>query len=143
MPIHIKKEGKYDSALTPAEEVIVASFTKHIKLMFADDWYITIEFATVEEEAMETEAKPEYRTASITVDMTQMEYQEEYIDKFARHELLHILTWSWFGIAGTLAYKNAGRALEKIEEAVIDRLEHMPAWEYMYKGLAQEKQEDK
>jgi hypothetical protein len=142
MPLHTKKNGDYCEldTLTEFERSIITSFEKHLELMFADEWYIDIIFEPVVGEAMETGAYPEYRRAEISVDSPQLLKKPDDVDSFVRHELLHILIWSWFDIAGTLAYKNAEKALAKIEEAVIDRLEHMPAWELMYKGIEREEE---
>jgi len=121
--------------LTSDEEKIVKAFKEHIALMLKDDWYITVKFAAVEEDyGMETEAKPEYRKAIITVDIAQIKDQWEYLNHFIRHELLHIIVWNFFDIAGTLAYKNTSKAMEKLEEQVIYLLEHMPLWDNLYKG---------
>lgn len=134
MPTEVKKNGKYndEAQLTAFEEQVAKSLNKHIELMLADSWYITLEFTTVEGEAMECTVKQEYRKAEINVDTAQLEGQPEYIDHYIRHELLHILVWNFFDIAGTLAYKNAADALVKLEESVIDRLEHMPLWNKLY-----------
>lgn len=135
MPLHIRKSGELveKSTLTAFEQQVVDSFELHIKLMFADEWYVEVKFEPVEEEAMETECNPEYRTAKVSVDSENLKDQPEYVHHYVRHELLHVLTWNFFDIAGTLAYKNAKEALLKLEEAVIGRLEHMPGWERMYK----------
>jgi hypothetical protein len=137
MPLHTKKNGKYDSdiTLTELEKTVVKSVKKHIELMFADDWYITVEFDTVEGEAAETEASPEYRKAIITVDPHQMEDQLEYLDKYIRHEICHILLWNYFSIAEELCYKRTEGALRKLEEQLVYLLEHMPCWERFYKEL--------
>ena len=134
MPITLKKDGEYVEAdvLTPFETNVLASFKRHIALMLVDDWYITIKFESVEGEAMECEVATEYRNAKISVDSKQLEGQPEYIDHYVRHEILHIIVWNFFDIAGTLAYKNAAAALVKLEESVIDRLEHMPLWDKLY-----------
>ena len=136
MPVSIKKAGKYgeEATLLPVEEAVVTSLHKHVALMLADDWYINLEFCSVEDEAMETLCKPEYRKAEISVDTAKISAEEEYIDHYIRHELLHVLVWNFFDIAGTLAYKNAASALVKLEESVIDRLEHMPLWDRLDKG---------
>ncbi|NIO37413.1 hypothetical protein GTO27_06885 [Candidatus Bathyarchaeota archaeon] len=137
MPISIKKDGKYDDEvkLNDYEKDVVASFHKHVDLMLDDKWYLTLKFEPVEDEAMECEVQPEYRTAKVSIDSDQLKSQPEYIDFYVRHELLHVVVWNFFDIAGTLAYKNAAQALIKLEESVIDRLEHMPMWKLVYKAL--------
>jgi len=134
MPLSVKKNDEFTEDLSEVERLVVDCFKKHIALMLADEWYITVRFAPINdhEEAMDTTANPEYRSAVVTVDMDRFSEQREHLDKYVRHELLHVLVWQFFDIAGTLAYKNAARALEKIEESVIDRLEHMPLWERLY-----------
>lgn len=135
MPLHIKRDGEYDPELNEIEQKVVAAFKQHISLMLQDEWYITIKFApmTGDDDCMETLAKPEYRTAEVTVDSEGIEKQPEYINHYVRHELLHVLVWSFFDIAGTLSYKNTSAALIKLEEEVIGRLEHMPLWEKIYR----------
>lgn len=137
MPITLKKDDKYVelSELNQFEQDVVKSFKKHVALMLVDDWYITIKFGPLEDEAMECEVATEYRNAKIGVDSAQLAGQPEYIDNYVRHEILHIIVWNFFDIAGTLAYKNAAAALVKLEESVIDRLEHMPLWKKLYTEL--------
>jgi hypothetical protein len=146
MPLHIKRNGEYNPELTELEQQIVKAFEQHIELMLQDEWYITIKFAKMpaEDDCMETLAKPEYRTAEVTVDTEGIGAQPEYINNYVRHELLHVLVWSFFDIAGTLSYKNSKDALIKLEEEVIGRLEHMPLWKkiYMNKTVLLEEDDD-
>jgi hypothetical protein len=134
MPLHIKKDGEYNPELNDIEHQIIDSFENHIKMMLQDEWYITIKFAKLpaDDDCMETLAKPEYRTAEVTVDVEGIAAQPEYLNHYVRHELLHVLVWSFFDIAGTLSYKNSKDALIKCEEEVIGRLEHMPLWKRLY-----------
>jgi hypothetical protein len=143
MPIYVKKGDKYetdpDVEFLDIEKEMAISLKKHVKLMMADDWDLTLEFRKVEDEAAETEVKPEYRRAVIAIDTEKMAHEPEHIDHYLRHEILHIIVWNFFDIAGTLCYKNTGEALLKLEESVIDRLEHMPMWKNMYKLVEAEK----
>lgn len=138
MPLTIKRGDEYDPKLTDFEKDIVASFERHIKLMLVDEWYITVNFEGVEDEAMETEAHPEYRKAEVSVDSEDLKYQPEHLDKYVRHEIMHILVWEHYSIVSELCYKRTEGALRKLEEAVIYSLEHMPAWDVMYKQLDSE-----
>lgn len=135
MPLTLKRKEQclQESELTPDETRILECFKLHINYMLTDDWYITLDFgAEVGEEPMATTAKPEYRSAAVDIEMKEMEGQWDYLAHHVRHELLHIIVWSFFDIAGTLTYKNAKQAMVKLEESVIDRLEHMPLWSKLY-----------
>jgi hypothetical protein len=134
MPLTIKRAGEFIQAedYTPDEARVVAAFEEHIELMLHDDWYITVHFTEVEGECMATEAFPEYRKATVDVHIEGIREQWEYLNHYVRHELLHVIVWNFFDIAGTLAYKNVGRALGKLEEQVIYLLEHMPLWSKLY-----------
>jgi hypothetical protein len=134
MPLTLKRAGEFikRETLSGDELRVVTAFEEHIVLMLKDDWYISLDFTKVEGECMATEAFPEYRKATIEVDIPGLTEQWEYLNHYVRHELLHIIVWNFFDIAGTLAYKNVDRALVKLEESVIFLLEHMPLWEKLY-----------
>ena len=147
MPLTIKRNDEFITAedLTKDEHLVVDSFEEHINLMLKDDWYITISFVEneIDGECMATEAFPEYRKASIEVFLPGLTEQWEYLDHYVRHELLHIIIWNFFDIAGTLAYKNVSKALGKLEEQVIYLLEHMPLWNVLYDKQRENKKENK
>lgn len=142
MPTSIRKKGVLNQKLSDFETKIVEAFEKHIKLMLVDDWYITLDFTSVEDEAMQTLAKPEYRSATIEIDAEQLQDQPECIAHYVRHEIIHVLLWSYFSIAEELCYKRTEGALEKLEEQMVYLVEHMPLWPILYKGLEKETKEE-
>jgi hypothetical protein len=143
MPLTLKRKGEFveKADLTEDELRVVVAFEEHIALMLTDDWYLTVHFTKVDEEAMATQTWPEYRKAIVEVDLPNISTQWEYLNHYVRHELLHIIVWNFFDIAGTLAYKNVGRALGKLEEQVIYLLEHMPLWSVLYEKTDRQREE--
>ena len=135
----VKLEVRGDRKNEPFAKKVIASVELHQKLLGLEDWYGHLVFGKVEfedgGEGMETECWPQYRKFEITVDVDTFAKSQEYLNHYVRHECLHVLLWSYFGMAGDLCYKNAEKALRKQEETAIYDLEHMPLWDLIYEKV--------
>lgn len=136
-PVELVVKGEGQD--TPLAKKVVDSIRIHQQLMGLDDWYGVVEFKQVDEEeggdTMETEAWPQYKKFEITVDLKSLENSPEYLHFYTRHEMSHVLTWTYFGIAEELCYKRAKGAIRKLDEATVGMLEHMPLWDTLYETL--------
>ncbi len=112
---------------------IICAFKKYAELMGLDKWTITLRAKELTPEETEdgwqaeTDAEAEYLRA--VIDIYQVNIPPEEYERVARHELLHVITGNMFGIAETLAFKSARKAMRKLEERVITELEAMPLWD--------------
>ncbi len=135
-PIELTINGDASSNLA---KQVIESVKLHQKLLGLEDWYGHLTFGKVEKEdggeGMETEAWPQYKKFEITADIDTLIGSSEYLHHYVRHECLHILLWSYFGMTADLCYKNAQKALRKLEETAVYDLEHMPLFDVLYETL--------
>ncbi len=110
---------------------VLSSVRKHAKWLGLSNWTIYVKWKPVDGEyAMETDAKPEYYTAYVHVDLNELKPQ--FVDEYVRHELFHVRLWAYTATVEDLAHKKAFEHIRKAEESLVSDLERMPLWDELY-----------
>lgn len=104
------------------EESIDASVKRLVPLVGLDRWDITVVFDT-EPAGASCSANPEYYEATLTFDVEVIE--EDDIDAYVLHELMHCHTWMLSDLLGQIPPPLAS-IVEKLDERLCSDLARMP-----------------